>query len=268
MAFAGKGGVGKTSATAWLGDYLARQGEDVWLIDADTALSLAVACGLNLENVPQSLAKNEALIREYVGEGMMCLNPDLVGLPQKLALEMPLIGPVHQGVKAGKKRLLLMGGVEAGGAGCACGAHSLLKAFLAHMLYKEAGHVLLDMDAGVEHLGRGTAAVVDGVVVVSEPSLRSLNTAADVARLAGQLGLTRQVLLLNRHEGQRLPSPLPSALAFLPRLVITMPLLHELHARQWEHGSVLFEGGTTLDAADAMCAALVQAFLPSPEQVM
>lgn len=274
LAFAGKGGVGKTTLAAWLGDYAARRGHDVWLVDADTALSLGVACGLPPHCLPEALTRSEGLIRERIGSGMMCLNPDLADLPARLAVDLPVAGPAEPGVAPGRKRLLLMGRVEEGGGGCACGANTLLKAFLAHMFFEEKGYVLVDLEAGVEHLGRGTASVADGLVVVSEPSLRSLLTAAEVSRLARQIGLSRQVLVINRYAGPLSADgltpalPLPSggadraALAHLPRERLAAPVLDALADRQWEDGSVLFRPDQT-DArarADALCGRLLNLF--------
>lgn len=267
--------MGKTTLTAWLGDYLARQGHDVWLVDADTALSLGVACGLEPDQLPAALTKSEELIREQIGSGMLCLNPDLSGLPARLAVQAPVVGPVAQGVVPGTKNLLLMGQVDHGGGGCACEANTLLKAFLAHMFFDEQpGHVLVDMEAGVEHLGRGTVAAADGLVVVSEPSLRSLLTAVEVSRLARQLELTRQVLVINRFDGPLLPDGLTPVLSFpaspagkacrddLPRDRLAVPVLPTLVERQWESGNVLF-GDTGPEAVtrvrtDALCKRLLE----------
>lgn len=272
IAFAGKGGVGKTTLAAWMGDWLARQGNNVWLVDADTALSLGVACGLPPDGLPEALTRSEALIRERIGSGMMCLNPDLDGLPAKLAEDVPLTGPVAAGVVPGRKRLLLMGRVEEGGSGCACGANALLKAFLAHMFFNERDCVLVDLEAGVEHLGRGTAGAADGLVVVSEPGLRSLLTAAEVSRLARQIGLEKQVLVLNRYagpleaDGLTPALPMPSghadraSLEDLPPMRLAVPVIPALREREWDNGSVMFgsDAPDVLNLTDALCRKIEQ----------
>ena len=194
IAFAGKGGSGKTTIASWLGEYLAAQGKNVWLIDADTALSLGRANGLSPNEIPDPLIAKEQLIRERIGEGIMNLNPEVSDLPEKLSVALP------QGKGEGLRRLLVMGTVAGAGGGCACHANSLLKALLAHMIYEREDWVLIDLEAGVEHLGRGTVQAVDGLVIVSEPSARSLDTAAQISALATDLGLTRQVLVMNRTE--------------------------------------------------------------------
>ncbi|MBU1230096.1 MAG: carbon monoxide dehydrogenase [Proteobacteria bacterium] len=235
IAFAGKGGAGKTSMAAWLGDYLSRRGENVLLVDADTALSLGQASGLSPGDLPTPLAEREDLIRAHIGHGYMSLNPEVSGLPEALCVPLPLGGPPLEGIVPGNKRLLVMGMVGGASSGCACAANALLKAVLAHLILERRDWVLVDMEAGVEHLGRGTVADVDALVVVSEPSLRALGTASEVSRLARGLGLGRQVLALNRCEpGTALPPHLD-----LPEIVLPVPVLEGLRARQLSSGSVL-----------------------------
>jgi CO dehydrogenase maturation factor len=251
IAFAGKGGVGKTTLCAWLGDYLARQGHDVILVDADTALSLGQACGLEAAELPSPLSAREDLIRERIGSGFLSLNPDVSDLPGELSVDLPVAAPA--GARPGRKRLLTMGSITGAGDGCACAANALLKSVLAHLVLREQSYVLVDLEAGVEHLGRGTVAGVDGLVVVSEPSRRSLETAARVGALAAELGLARQVLAVNRGFGEpRLPE-----LEGLPARVVHVPALASLAARQLDEASVL--GLEERTAIDAVCARLMAA---------
>lgn len=194
IAFAGKGGVGKTSLAAWFAQYLATTGQDVWLIDADTAPSLGMACGLKPADLPVPLAKQENLVQEYIGtEGLMCLNPDVADLLEKAAVFLPKIAQTE-----GQKRLLLMGTVENALGGCACGAHALLRAVLSALIFAPEVSVIIDMEAGVEHLGRGTLSGIDALVVVSEATERSFFTAAEVSRLAAEMGIHKQVLVINK----------------------------------------------------------------------
>jgi len=239
LAFAGKGGVGKTTLTAWMADYLARKGHNVWLVDADTALSLGEACGIDRSSLPEALIHREDLIRERIRQentSMYTLNPDVSDLPESLSVDLPVVGAVEEGVAVGSKRLLVMGTVVGAGGGCACAANTLLKALLAHLVLERNDWVLVDLEAGVEHLGRGTVAHVDGLVVVSEPSLRGLQTAADVGAMASGLGLQQQVLVMNRSEVSS--SELP-ALEGLPLYVASMPYLASLASRQLASGNVL-----------------------------
>jgi CO dehydrogenase maturation factor len=223
LAVAGKGGVGKTTLTAWIGDYLARQGRETWLVDADTALSLGAALGLSPESIPAPLILDEALIRERVGSGFISLSPEVADLPERLR------------VRVGTINLLVMGSVAGAGRGCACEANALLKALLAHLLMDRDQCLLVDLEAGVEHLGRGTASAVDGLVVVSEPSWRSLSVAAQIAGMAADLGLTRQALVLNRSADQTILPDIPG----LPPLVAVIPSLSSLVERQLASPAVL-----------------------------
>ncbi|QJB57442.1 ArsA-related P-loop ATPase [Pseudodesulfovibrio sp. zrk46] len=235
IAFAGKGGVGKTSLTSWIADWLARNGHDVWMVDADTALSLGQASGIPPKALPPPLIQREDLVRERIHEGgFLNLNPDVNDLPESLAIEIPLGNePIH-GVSPGRKRLLVMGAVTNAGGGCACDANALLKALLAHIVIDSNAWVLVDLEAGVEHLGRGTVTHVDGLVVVSEPSMRSLQTGAEVGRMARDLGLDNQVLVLNRHiDGD------PPILDGLPSQHLSIPPLKGLIERQMTNASVL-----------------------------
>ncbi|MCJ2165317.1 MULTISPECIES: ArsA-related P-loop ATPase [unclassified Pseudodesulfovibrio] len=235
IAFAGKGGVGKTSLCAWVGDWLARNGRNVWLVDADTALSLGQASGLSPDLLPRPLIQRGDLVRERIhAGGFLNLNPDVGDLPEELAVDLPLGGPVADGVTPGRKRLLVMGAVTNAGGGCACDANALLKALLAHVVMDRDEWVLVDLEAGVEHLGRGTVAHVDGLVVVSEPSMRSLQTGAEVGRMALDLGLGNQALVLNRHSGGELP-----VLDGLPEWTLSIPPLAGLAERQMTDASVL-----------------------------
>lgn len=241
IAFAGKGGTGKTSLAAWTADYLARQGHDVWLIDADTAMSLGSASGLENEEMPEPLTAQEELIQTRIGSGLLNLNPDVSDLPAKLAVEIPLQGVAMEGTELGVKRLLVMGSIATAGGGCACHANALLKAVLAHLLYDEKNWIIIDLEAGVEHLGRGTVEKVDALVVVAEPSLRSLETAKKVSELADALGVDKQVFLINRDEREasichRLPLTLQ---AVLPKTCLSVPVLDSLQERMLTEASVM-----------------------------
>lgn len=234
LAVAGKGGVGKTTLTVWLGDFLARRGEDVWLVDADTALSLGPALGLSAEEVPEPLVQKKDLIQERVGSGgFINMNPQVDDLVSKLACE------------ARGMHLLVMGTITGAGSGCGCAPNALLKAMLLHLIMKTSQWLLVDLEAGVEHLGRGTISSVDGLIVVSEPSIRSLTTASQISSLAKQLGLNKQLLVLNRcEEDFNLPENIQ-----LPLLAATIPSLQSLVYKQQSTSSVLDlpERDTTID---------------------
>lgn len=247
LAIAGKGGVGKTSVTAWLGDYLKRQGQATWLVDADTTLSLGPALGLPFDRIPVPLSQDAALAAERAGAGgLLSLTPDVADLPDRLSLDV-------DGV-----RLLVMGSVAGAGGGCACAANAVLKALLAHLFLTPDQWVLVDLEAGVEHLGRGTVAAADGLIVVSEPSLRSLTAAASIGAMAATLGLTRQVLVLNRCQGRPALPDLPG----LPPLAAVLPPLPSLVARQLDDASVL--GLPERNAIDMALAAVLTVLTAVP----
>jgi CO dehydrogenase maturation factor len=246
LAVAGKGGVGKTAVTAWLGDYLHRQGRQAWLVDADTTLSLGPALGLPFSRLPLPLSQDAALAAERAGDsGMLSLTPDVADLPERLRLDV-----------AGM-RLLVMGSVAGAGGGCACAANAVLKALLAHLFLTPNQWVLVDLEAGVEHLGRGTVAAADGLVVVSEPSLRGLAAAAAIGTMARDLGLTRQALIINRCQGVPDLPDLPG----LPPLAAVLPHFASLAARQLTDASVL--GLAEQDVIDAALAQVLAALNPS-----
>jgi len=252
IAVAGKGGVGKTTITAWFGDYLARCAKTVWLVDADTALSLGQACGLTRVELPEALVRRRDIIQERIrpaGSSIMDLSPQVSDLCESLSIPLPIAGPPLAAGKAGEKRLLVMGALAEAGGGCACESNALLKALLAHLVLEREEWILVDMEAGVEHLGRGTVEHVDQLLIVSEPSLRSLETAAEVGRMAAQLGLARQVLIFNRATPEHVEH-LPN-LTGLPEKRFVLPLLNALAERQLLSASVL---GLELGARDLLDA--------------
>ncbi len=201
IAIAGKGGVGKTTLTARLGNSLALCGQNVWLVDADTATSLGQACGLSDEQLPLPLAAQRELLHERTTVGdasLLSLTPKVDDLPEALSVPLPVIGNDPRYHEYGKKNLLLMGGLHHAGGGCACEANALLKALLAHLVLEREEWVLVDLEAGVEHLGRGTVASVDQLIIVAEPSKHSLGIAAQIGIMATEMGLNKQVLVLNK----------------------------------------------------------------------
>lgn len=193
------------------------------LLDADTALSLGQALGLKEHDIPIPLIQDKELVRERVGEGFFKINPKVDDLPDRISKQV------------GNLKFMVMGTIADAGSGCACSPNALVKALLAHLFVEKNQWIIVDLEAGVEHLGRGTIEYVDGLIVVSEPSMRGLQTAARISVLARQIGLDRQVLIINRAPSDfRLPD-LPG----LPPLVATIPLLSSLVSRQLESSSVL-----------------------------
>lgn len=197
IAITGKGGVGKTTLTALLSHVYARRGHDVIAIDADPAGNLGLAFGLSsdLNASLQPIAEMESLIYERTGAqpgtvgGWFKLNPKVDDIPESFSI-------THDGV-----RLLRLGTVRGGGAGCLCPENALLKALVTHLLLRKNQTLVLDMEAGVEHLGRGTASAVDAFIIVVEPGLRSLGTAEQIRGLASEIGIKRVYVVGNKTRG-------------------------------------------------------------------
>jgi CO dehydrogenase maturation factor len=191
LAITGKGGVGKTTLTSLLAFAYADRGFHVLAIDADPSPCLGAALGFPPDLLAglRPISEMEALIYERTGAqpgsigGYFKLNPRVDDLPDRFSA-------VHRGI-----RLLELGAVEMGGSGCICPESAVLRTLVTHILLRRNELVLLDMYAGVEHLGRATADAVDAMLVVVEPTARSLGTAAQIKALAGDLKLARLYLV-------------------------------------------------------------------------
>ncbi|GAB4456112.1 MAG: carbon monoxide dehydrogenase accessory protein CooC [Anaerolineales bacterium] len=194
LAITGKGGVGKTTLTALLAQSYADAGRQVLAVDADPSPCLAGALGFPPELRAQlhPIAEMDELIEERTGAkpgtvgGFFTLNPRVDDIPERFSV-------VHRGV-----RLLEMGSVDLGGSGCICPESAMLKTLFTHLLFRDDDILLLDMYAGVEHLGRATVDFVDAMLVVAEPTRRSLGTAAQIKKLANDIGLQRMYLVGNK----------------------------------------------------------------------
>lgn len=194
LAITGKGGVGKTTLTALLAQVYADQGRDVLAVDADPSPCLAGALGFpdELRAKLSPIAEMDALIEERTGAkpgtvgGFFTLNPRVDDIPERFSV-------VHRGV-----RLLESGSVDLGGSGCICPESAMLKTLFTHLLFRKDDVLLLDMYAGVEHLGRATVDFVDAMIVVVEPTRRSLGTATQIKKLANDIGLQRLYLVGNK----------------------------------------------------------------------
>jgi CO dehydrogenase maturation factor len=202
IAIGGKGGVGKTTLAALMAHILAEQSgreqPHVIAIDADPAGGLGEALGLPHDLIAgiTPIAEMDDLIHERTGArpgtsgGFFSLNPRVDDIPDRFSVS-------HRGI-----RFLRLGTIESGGGGCICPESALLKALVTHLLLYRDETMILDMEAGVEHLGRATAQAVDAFLVVVEPGRRSLQTAARVRHLAGDLGIARVLAVGNKVRGE------------------------------------------------------------------
>lgn len=196
IAVSGKGGSGKTTTLALIAKVLVGEGRKVFVVDADPDANLALTLGFPAvdEIVPITRMKELIMERTEAEESNMGkffkLNPRVDDLPDSLMHE-------HDGIK-----LLHMGTVEAGG-GCACPENTFVKALLSHMMVGRDEAVLVDMPAGIEHLGRGTAMAVDMMIVVTEPTPQSVQTQARVKKLAEDLKMKRVAAIGSKVRGEK-----------------------------------------------------------------
>ena len=192
LAITGKGGVGKTTLASTLARLYADEGRTVLAADVDPDANLGLALGLSQEEVDSivPISKMRSLVEERTGASdasrFYKLNPYVADIPEKYSRDI-------NGVK-----LLVMGTVDVGGSGCVCPEHVMLKAILSSLTYRKNDVVIMDMEAGLEHLGRGTAANMDQFIVVIEPGARSVQTYRNVKRLAADLGVKRVRVVANK----------------------------------------------------------------------
>jgi len=196
LAISGKGGVGKTTLAALLIRAFNEQGKRVLAIDADPDANLAAALGIPNPQSISPISNMKALIEERTGAkggsmgSFFRLNPKVDDLPEKLSVPVDHI------------KFMRLGGVKKGGGGCICPESTLLKTLVTHILLARDEVVIMDMEAGIEHLGRGTASAMDKLIVVVEPGRRSVDTAHNIKRLAADIGLNRIVLVGNKIRGE------------------------------------------------------------------
>ncbi len=196
IAISGKGGVGKTLLASLLSRIFVDSGYSVIAIDADPDANLAATLGFPQAEEITPISEMKELIEERTGArpGQSApyfkLNPKVDDIPEKYALK-------QNGI-----RLMRMGRVKKGGTGCYCPENVLLKALLTHLLVARNEVVLLDMEAGIEHLGRGTAKAVDKLIVVVEPGRRSIETALSIGKLAAEIGLQNIAVVGNKIRSQ------------------------------------------------------------------
>ena len=194
IAVTGKGGVGKTTLASVLARMYADEGRRVLAADVDPDANLGLALGFTEEELEglKPLSEMGALVAERTGSGaenygkLFKLNPKVDDIPDKFSIE-------KNGVK-----LLIMGTVDTGGSGCVCPEHVLLKRVVSNLIVNRDEVVILDMEAGLEHLGRGTTDFVDRFIVVIEPGSRSVQTYKKIKQLAADLGVHKVSVVANK----------------------------------------------------------------------
>ncbi len=192
IAVTGKGGVGKTTFSATIARLYAEEGKHVLAADVDPDANLGLALGFSEEELAEitPISRMRKLVEERTeatpDHQFYKLNPKVDDIPDTY-------GKLKNGV-----RLLVLGTVETGGGGCVCPEHVMLKRIINNLVLRRDDVVVLDMEAGLEHLGRGTTEGVDCFVVVIEPGARSIQTYKNVKRLASDLGVKQVRVVANK----------------------------------------------------------------------
>jgi CO dehydrogenase maturation factor len=196
IAISGKGGVGKTLLSSLLAKTFADSGYSVIAIDADPDANLAATLGFPDTEKIMPISEMADLIEERTGARpgesapYFKMNPKVDDIPEIYALKLDGI------------RLMRMGRLKRGGSGCYCPENALLQALMSHLLIARDEVIILDMEAGIEHLGRGTSRVVDKLIVVVEPGRRSIETAVNIRQLAADIGIKKLAVVGNKIRKQ------------------------------------------------------------------
>ena len=188
IAISGKGGVGKTTLAAVLAHLFAKDGYRVTAIDCDADINLPSALGIKQRVKPLS-ELHEIIEERVVGPlGLYKLNPKVDDIFEMYSVYN------EDGV-----RVLVLGTIEKGGEGCFCPQNAFLRAILRHAIFKRKDVLILDMEAGIEHLGRGTARGVDLLIAVVEPGTRAIETLERIERLGKDIGIERIGVVINKY---------------------------------------------------------------------
>ena len=192
IAISGKGGVGKSTIAAAIALTLAKRGQKVLALDSDPDANFANALGIPKSTEINLISKQMKLIEERTGVQVneygkvFKLNPEVSDVAEKFAI-------IKDDVS-----LVVLGSVNKGGAGCACPENTFIKTLVADLVLYKNETLVMDMEAGIEHLGRGTAMGVDVMIIVVEPGQRSIDCAETVIRMGNEIGIKRFVIIGNK----------------------------------------------------------------------
>jgi CO dehydrogenase maturation factor len=192
VAVSGKGGVGKTLIAAGLARGFAERGLKTMAIDADSSPNLALTLGLSTEEARKivPISENKELVESKTStgySGVYRLSFTVDDIVREYSVSTPF------GVN-----LIVMGTVRSMGSGCMCAPNAVIRALLRHLIVERNEAVVLDLEAGVEHIGRGTARQVDALLIVADSNLKSLETAKHIHDLAANAGMKQLYLIGNR----------------------------------------------------------------------
>jgi len=192
IAISGKGGVGKSTIAAAIALILAKHGQKVLALDSDPDANFANALGIpkNIEIKP--ISAEIKLIEERTGVKIneygkvFKLNPEVSDIAEKFAVS-------YNGIN-----LVVLGANNKGGGGCACPENTFIRMLITDLILYKNETLIMDMEAGIEHLGRGTAMGVDVMIIVVEPGQRSIDCAETVIRMGNEIGIKRFIIVGNK----------------------------------------------------------------------
>ena len=230
IAVSGKGGVGKSTIAAAIALALARRGERVLALDTDPDANLAAALGIMEPVTP--ISQRVALIEERTGAKV-----DGYGQVFKMNPRVDDVAGLYA-VSRGGVDLLVLGGAQKGGGGCACAENSFVRALVSDLVLFKRETLVMDMEAGIEHLGRATASGVDVMIIVVEPGRRAVDCANAVLRMGGEVGIKRFLIVGNKVENAQDERFIADALAGWS-IAAYMPYAQSLRAADRDGVSVL-----------------------------
>lgn len=199
LAITGKGGTGKSTIAGILTHYYKNDGYKVLAVDADPDANLASAIGIPAEKASSiiPISEQRKLIKERTGANpgqfgqLFKMNPTVHDIPDEFCID-------YQGIK-----LLVMGAIRKGGSGCACPENVLLRSLLSEIILNRDEVIIVDMEAGIEHLGRATASSIDKMIIIVEPGSRSISTAKTIMRMAKEIAIQSFVIVGNKLQDEK-----------------------------------------------------------------